>query len=69
MASLSLACGVRSLLAENLAEPSPERPNILFIAVDDLRPALGCYGDTLAKSPSIDRLALSARRFDRAYTQ
>ncbi len=69
MAILSLACGVRSLLAENLAEPSPERPNILFIAVDDLRPALGCYGDTLAKSPSIDRLALSARRFDRAYTQ
>ena len=69
MAVLSLACGVRSLLAQNVARPAPERPNILFIAVDDLRPALGCYGDTLAKSPSIDRLALSARRFDRAYTQ
>lgn len=44
-----------------------ERPNILFIAVDDLRTALGCYADPLAKTPHIDRLASQSRIFERAY--
>lgn len=46
-----------------------QRPNVLFIAVDDLRTSLGCYGDTLVKSPHIDRFATTARRFAHAYTQ
>jgi iduronate 2-sulfatase len=46
---------------------SAERPNILLILVDDLKPALGCYGDPHAKSPHIDALAARGMRFDLAY--
>ncbi len=50
-------------------ELSTERPNILFLAVDDLRPALGCYGDKLAITPNIDCLAGNGILFNRAYCQ
>ena len=46
-----------------------QKKNVLFIVVDDLRPALGCYGDTLASSPNIDRLAKSGTVFKAAYCQ
>ena len=48
---------------------SAKQPNILFIAVDDLRPELGCYGADSIKSPNIDRLARSGVTFERAYCQ
>lgn len=38
-------------------------PNILFIAVDDLRPQLGYYGETRMKTPNMDRLASTSRVF------
>ena len=45
------------------------KPNILFIAVDDLRPWLGCYDPALKHSPNIDKLAASGRLFTRHYVQ
>jgi iduronate 2-sulfatase len=44
-----------------------EKPNILFIAVDDMRNDLNCYGNTLIHSPNIDSLATRGVIFDRAY--
>ena len=44
-----------------------QRPNILFIAIDDLRPEIGAYGVNRAVTPNIDKLAAKSVRFDRAY--
>jgi iduronate 2-sulfatase len=52
-----------------VAEAAPKKPNILFIAVDDLRPELGCYGKDYIKSPNIDRIARAGIVFKRAYCQ
>lgn len=43
------------------------QPNVLLLLVDDLKPTLGCYGDEIAVSPNIDRLADMGVRFDLAY--
>jgi iduronate 2-sulfatase len=45
------------------------KPNILFIAVDDLRPEIGCYGNKIVKTPNIDRIAARGIVFNRAYCQ
>ncbi|XP_051168887.1 iduronate 2-sulfatase isoform X2 [Leptopilina boulardi] len=45
------------------------RPNFLFIIVDDLRPALGCYGDKNAYTPNIDALSKKSIIFTQAFAQ
>jgi len=59
---LSALCSLSSLLS---AAP----PNILFIAIDDLKPTLGCYGDSIVKSPNIDKLASQGITFTNAHCQ
>ncbi len=66
--------GTASLLAVTAslslaATAEPAKPNILFLSMDDLKPNLGCYGDALAISPNIDKLAAEGMIFDRCYCQ
>lgn len=57
-------------VAGGCSRPAPaRRQNVLFLAVDDLRPELNCYGASQIISPNIDRLASRGLRFDRAYCQ
>ncbi len=46
----------------------PEMPNILCLTVEDISPMLGCYGDTLAHTPNIDKLASEGVLFTNAFT-
>ncbi|MEJ8844079.1 sulfatase [Lacibacter sp. H375] len=46
-----------------------KKPNVLFIAVDDLKPLLGCYGDAIIKTPNIDRIAKRGTVFMSNYCQ
>jgi arylsulfatase A-like enzyme len=52
----------------NRAAAVAQLPNIVFIIGEDLGPELGCYGDKLARTPNIDRLAREGARFTRAFT-
>ena len=54
-------------LTPALSAEEKAKPNILLLCVDDLKPVLGCYGDKLAKTPNLDRLAARGMRFDLAY--
>ena len=48
--------------------PSDTRPNVLFLVVDDFRPALGSYGEKV-KTPNLDQLAAQSVRFTDARAQ
>ncbi|SNR16593.1 sulfatase [Tenacibaculum jejuense] len=52
-----------------IREVKKTKPNIVFIAVDDLRPELGCYDSDIAITPNIDKLASTGLTFNKAYCQ
>jgi len=58
-----------ALLASTCMTHAADKPNVLFIAIDDLRPELGCYGSPIAVSPNLDGLAKDGLLFKRAYCQ
>ena len=62
-----IAAAIVSCFAFNLA--SAEQKNVLFIAVDDLRPELGCYDSNVAISPNIDALAQRSTLFRNHFVQ
>ncbi|WP_425400028.1 sulfatase [Aeoliella sp.] len=66
---LALLLALVAAVSCGRASAASDRPNVLFIAVDDLRPSLGCYGDATANSPAIDALATRGTVFHRAYCQ
>jgi N-sulfoglucosamine sulfohydrolase len=64
-----LGLGAASLLAATAIAQQPlKRPNILWISTEDMSPHLGCYGDPVAKTPNIDKLASQGTRYTSVYT-
>src|SRR5690606_16633059 len=51
-----------------LRAQAPRPPNILWISTEDLSPRIGAYGDQVARTPNLDRLAREGLLFENAYT-
>jgi len=66
---LGLASVVLGASAPALSSSDGSKPNVLFIAVDDMNCDLACFGNPVVQSPNIDRLAARGVRFDRTYCQ
>jgi uncharacterized sulfatase len=76
---IKLCCGfiwlaVVTLLSLSLCAPpatqaaqTAGRPNILWISAEDISPDLGCYGDSYAVTPNIDKLAAQGARYTNAF--
>ena len=56
-------------LAATMGQPVPPQRNVLFIAVDDMRPSIGAFNFSLASTPHMDQLASSGLVFKRAFVQ
>ncbi|WP_111708174.1 sulfatase family protein [Lutibacter citreus] len=59
---LNISCASKEKLTQK------SKPNILILFLDDLDPDFGCYGNTLVKTPNIDKLASEGMLFTRAYS-
>jgi N-sulfoglucosamine sulfohydrolase len=64
-----LGISVASLMSLNAyGQHSQKQPNILWISTEDMNPHLGCYGDKVAETPNIDRLASQGIRYTNVFT-
>jgi arylsulfatase A-like enzyme len=75
LASTATLCTVLTSLTGSAAPaprqavaPQPARPNIVWISNEDMSPRLGAYGDRLARTPVLDRLAKESIRYTNAFT-
>jgi uncharacterized sulfatase len=57
-----------SRISANAGDTSKTRPNILWVSCEDISPDLGCYGDSYAVSPNIDKLASEGVRYNNVYS-
>ncbi len=64
---LSFAAASLATSALMKCSAQKKQPNVLFIAVDDLRPELGCFGHKIVKSPNIDKLGSEGTIFTNAF--
>ena len=60
--ALVFSCGL-------VAQSESQKPNILFIAIDDLKPTIGSFGDAFAQTPVMDALSKEATIFLNNHTQ
>ncbi|MGB9747687.1 MAG: sulfatase-like hydrolase/transferase [Bacteroidales bacterium] len=61
--------GLGALAVVNASGQQPKKPlNIIWISTEDISPHLGCYGDPVARTPNIDRLASQGVRFTNVFT-
>ena len=67
--ALTILASLLGMLLMPLPCVAAAKLNVLFIATDDLRPQLGCYGDPIVKSPNLDRLAVQGLVLNRAFCQ
>lgn len=68
MNKFSLTTSLTLLVAPGFINAQAERPNILCITVEDISPRLGCYGDTVARTPNLDAFAKESIRYTHMYT-
>lgn len=67
MTKVSLLCIIGCVLSPVV--DAAERPNVLFVSVDDLRPELGCYGNAEIRTPHFDAFSKTGTTFMKAYCQ
>jgi N-sulfoglucosamine sulfohydrolase len=66
--ALVAVAGCATVAAEPQAVTPPVKPNILWISNEDMSPRLGAYGDVLARTPALNRLARDSIRYTNAFT-
>jgi arylsulfatase A-like enzyme len=66
--AFAILVGLTAPAAAQITSRAPARLNIVWISNEDMSPRLGAYGDALARTPNLDRLAKASIRFTNAFT-